>query len=397
SELVGEYHQLFQKYSELDAQISEYDERARSASRRSAELEFVVEELGSLNLQPGLRSTLEAEVGRLANAERLINAAQLVVDQLVESDGVGEKFSEIASELSEIAALDGGMNECRERFEGVRIELDDIARTLRSYAESIELDQAGLEVAREKLAELARIERKYRTDSAGLIQIAKEAEEELEGLRIQPKQEALRKELDQILQNLMALGMSLRNRRLKSAKLLVKSVIAELKELNMAGAVIEVQHQETGPGSHGLDRLALLGSMNKGEDPKPLNRIASGGELARLMLVLKKVLRDRSGVNVLVFDEVDSGISGAVARAVGDKLKSLAEESQVICITHLAQVASLADRHFLVDKVVGKRTISVIRELQGEQKVEEIARMLAGYQITSASRESARELLSSNS
>ncbi|MCB0332682.1 MAG: DNA repair protein RecN, partial [Bdellovibrionales bacterium] len=122
----------------------------------------------------------------------------------------------------------------------------------------------------------------------------------------------------------------------------------------------------------------------------------SGGELSRIMLVLKKVLRDSSGVDVLVFDEVDTGVSGSVARSVGEKLKQLSAGSQVVCITHLAQVASFADRHFLVEKVVGDRTTSVIRPLLDEERIEEIARMLAGYKITAASRESARELLTSN-
>jgi len=145
----------------------------------------------------------------------------------------------------------------------------------------------------------------------------------------------------------------------------------------------------------GFERVEFLVAPNKGEGFKPIAKIASGGELARILLVLKKVLRDRSGVNVLVFDEVDSGVSGKVARAVGEKLKSLAAGSQVICITHLAQVASLADHHFKVDKLSGKRTISIIKEISGDEKVEEIARMLAGYTITAASRESAKELLSS--
>ena len=145
----------------------------------------------------------------------------------------------------------------------------------------------------------------------------------------------------------------------------------------------------------GADRCQFLISTNPGHSVKPLKEVASGGELSRIMLVLKKALRERTGVNVLVFDEVDSGVSGGVARAVGEKLKALAQCSQVICITHLPQVASLADHHLLVEKSGRKFTTSVVREIKGEERVQEIARMLAGYKITKASRQSAVELLAS--
>ena len=162
----------------------------------------------------------------------------------------------------------------------------------------------------------------------------------------------------------------------------------------MQGVSFEVSIQKTEYGPLGQDMLEFLISTNPGTAAKPLRKIASGGELSRIMLVLKKILREKSGVNVLIFDEVDSGVSGAVARAVGEKLHTLASHSQVLCITHLPQVASLADKHFRVEKQVVKQdTMSLVRELSKDERIHEVARMLSGHTVTEAARQSAKELL----
>jgi DNA repair protein RecN (Recombination protein N) len=163
----------------------------------------------------------------------------------------------------------------------------------------------------------------------------------------------------------------------------------------MVGAAIDVRFTPCEPTTIGTDRVEFLISTNKGEPFGSLAQIASGGELSRVMLVLKKILREQSGVNVLIFDEVDTGISGGVARSVGRMLKDISGQSQILCITHLPQVASLSDKHFLVQKEVGERTMTVVRALSESEKVDEIARMLAGFTITEASRASARELIES--
>ena len=181
--------------------------------------------------------------------------------------------------------------------------------------------------------------------------------------------------------------------RTKAAKKLVKQVEKELQELAMKEAKLDVAFTKKDFHAHGRDAVEILISTNKGQKLKPLKHVASGGELSRIMLVLKKVLQDKAGINVLIFDEVDTGISGAVARAVGEKLKSLADKSQVICITHLAQVASLGDHHLLVEKVSGKKTLSHVKEIEGQEKLEEVARMISGYDVTKASLQSAKELL----
>ena len=185
------------------------------------------------------------------------------------------------------------------------------------------------------------------------------------------------------------------NERKIFAKKLQENVKLELSELNLPNAKFEVQFNRTEIDETGGDDVEFMLSLNKGYEVKPLKKIASGGELSRILLVLKKILKDKYGVNVLVFDEVDSGMSGKTARAVGIKLKELSSTSQVICITHLPQVASLADTHYKVFKNDSNLVLSQIIEIKGEDRIEEIARMIAGYEVTEASKASARELIAS--
>ncbi|MCB0331180.1 MAG: DNA repair protein RecN, partial [Bdellovibrionales bacterium] len=163
----------------------------------------------------------------------------------------------------------------------------------------------------------------------------------------------------------------------------------------MKSVKLQLDFEEHEPRESGTETVRVMFAPNPGEPPKPLQEVASGGELSRVMLIIKKLFRDRSGVNILIFDEVDTGVSGAVAQAVGEKMCEISEFSQVICITHLPQVACYADRHFAIAKSSGKRTRSIVSVLEGEQQVEELAKMLSGYEVTAAARESARQLLSS--
>ena len=277
----------------------------------------------------------------------------------------------------------------------MRLNFESLETEVLSYLSSLSLDENKLLLLREELAEIARLERKYRCNDSGLIELLKTSKARLSTLADLNDGKELGKKLQTCREELQAIAHELSKRREISGNTLVKAVEKDLTSLSMPEAKIKVEIEEADFSESGCDLLEFLISTNKGEMFKPLRQIASGGELSRIMLVLKKNLKDRSGVNVLVFDEVDTGISGSVARAVGEKLKNLSAHSQVICITHLAQIASLADIHILVNKEVNDRTISLVKVLQGEEKVDEIARMLAGYEITDATRESAKELLSS--
>jgi DNA repair protein RecN (Recombination protein N) len=314
---------------------------------------------------------------------------------LAAEEGISASLKEVAGALQEIQRLDPSAQKMVEEFEVARNALAESELSIDRYVSSLEFDADSLEGLRSELSELARLERKYRLDDAGLCALRVDAERELVVLNAVTGAKELEQEVAALFDQMMRVGRALSVARQRGAIDLTKAVVSDLKELNMTGASLQVTFSEGEPSSLGLDKIEFLISTNKGEPHGALNKIASGGELSRVMLVLKKILRERSGVNVLIFDEVDTGVSGGVARSVGQMLKEISAQSQVICITHLPQVASLSDRHFLVNKQVGDRAVTTVKQLTEEEKVDEIARMLAGYTITEASRASARELIGS--
>jgi DNA repair protein RecN (Recombination protein N) len=391
------YERLYREWKTLDEELKAREARIEKNALRQAELEFIAEELRNAQLVPGLREQLESQVKRLSRSEGAVGSARQVLDTIQAEGGLSDQMSSAWARVQELMKLDSEFEKSASGLKNARLELEAFEADLEKYSAGVEVDPETLEALRERLAEVARLERKYRTNDAGLLELFVRTEKELIELESDEGTEKLRAQVGEMLIAARTAADHITANRLKAGKRLAKEVEKELGELNMAGARLELRLEKGELGPNGQDRGEIYLSTNKGEPPLELRRIASGGELSRIMLVLKKILKDRSGVNILVFDEVDSGVSGGVARAVGQKLKSLAQHSQVVCITHLAQVASLADVHFLVGKKTGKRTISVVKELSKEERVEEVARMLAGYEITAATRESARELVSSKS
>jgi len=392
-EKVKEAYELWHaaKCELLSLQASE-----ASGAQRREELRHTLEELEALpNLKVGRRAELEGEIKRIGNFERLNQAGQRALDLLTGEEGLGVKLREVSAVLAELRRYDPATATIINDFEVARDALTRSELAIGRYVHTIDADTSSLEDLREELSEIARLERKYRTDDAGLCERRERAREEISRLGGGPGAQALEREVAAKLHDFKTQALELRKTRQKAAKTLTSSVTEALAELNMADARLEVRFGECDPTPRGVDRVDFLMSSNKGESHGALSQIASGGELSRVMLVLKKILREQSGVNVLIFDEVDTGISGGVARSVGRMLKDIASQSQVVCITHLPQVASLSDKHFLVQKEIGDRAVTVVRALTEGEKVDEIARMLAGFTITEASRASARELIES--
>lgn len=387
------YRSWFEKRAEL---LKLQEAHAKGVARRE-ELESIVSEIGGLTkLKVGRRLELEGEIKRIGNAERLINVGQRALELLSGEDGLSLRMKELSGAMHELVRLDPGASSILTEFDAARTALVRSELSIGRFVQALDLDSSSLEKLREELSDLARIERKYRVDDAGLLALKRESEQELDAISGGERYREIEREVAMLLEQVLKVGQELRALRSKGALLLCSSVGQDLAELNMRDASLDVRFSEIGPTASGLDKVELLISTNKGEPHATLSHIASGGELSRVMLVLKKILRERSGVNVLIFDEVDTGISGGVARSVGQMLKEISIRSQVVCITHLPQVASLSDRHFLVNKEVGERAVTVVRQLTDLEKVDEIARMLAGYKITEASRASARELIGSS-
>ncbi len=393
AEQMREAHRI---WADRRSELQKLKESHAKGAERREELEALLEDLSALpGLKAGRRVELEREVKRIGNAERLISVGQRALGLMSGEEGLTISMKELAGCIQEISRLDPGAAAIVSDFEQARAALSRSELSISRFVDSLDLDAETLESLREELSELARLERKHKTDDAGLVALKDRAERELSALSGADGLKGLEQEVAQLFDRAMKVGRELRKARTAGAKQLCKAVAQDLAELNMRDATLDVRFTETEPCASGIDRVDFLISTNKGQPHAPLASIASGGELSRVMLVLKKILRERSGVNVLIFDEVDTGISGGVARSVGQMLKEISDRSQVVCITHLPQVASLSDRHFLVNKQVGDRAITVVKQLSEDEKVDEIARMLAGYTITDASRASARELIGS--
>lgn len=395
--LLSEYAKRYTEYRTIAERLQSREADQRRLRLRREELSTTIRELSVIDLTDGIRQSLEDRVSRLANAERLLAGVQAAEQTLTDDQGALANLRFATNQLSELSRLDAALCPIAEQLTNAQLVIRESVRDIDSYAAALDVDEQQLELLRDQLAEVARLERKYRTNDAGLIALLREASDELAKLEDEEDTDALQEKLRHALAAAEELATELSERRHAAGKELSATVEQELAEVNMKGARLVVEHvtlPELAPA--GRERAEFLLSSNKGDALRPLRQIASGGELSRILLVCKKVLRDRSGVNVLVFDEVDTGISGGVARAVGLKLKALARDSQVICITHLPQVASLADTHLLVTKIQDDRARSVVRVLSQDERITEIARMLAGAEITRAARESARELLSAD-
>ena len=394
-ELVERMRKAHREWADAKSELTRVKEAFEQGAARREDLEHTRAELENLpNLRPGRRKELEGEIKRIGNFERLVALGQKLEDLLLGEEGIGIRLKEISAAMTEMSRLDPSIGSTQEDFENAKRALNHSEIAISRYVGSLEVDASTLETLREELSEMARLERKYRVDDAGLCALKERVKRELSQLFGGQGFRELELTVGRLHDIAMTLGRELRKVRQKGAEELCKAVSGDLKELNMRDASLKVQFTDIEPSSLGIEKTEFLISSNKGEPHGALIQIASGGELSRVMLVLKKLLRERSGINVLIFDEVDAGVSGGVARSVGLMLKEISKQSQVVCITHLPQVASLSDRHILVNKEVGERAVTVVRVLSEEEKVDEIARMLAGYKITETSRASARELIS---
>lgn len=395
-ELLTVYRQVFERWREAQAQLQAARNESSFQESRQLELEDAVAEIEAVSPAKGLRQELEQQVQRLGAVEKISSLITSVAERLESEDGVIDQLKQAAGELNTLLKFDSEASPLIKVLSDAQNSVAEFSFGLERYARGIVGDDEKLEALRERLSLLARLERKYRESDEGLEALLERFKAELSAISRRKDLKGLESEERALHGELINLGAKLSKARREAGDHFAKAICKELQEVGMGGATLSLKLEQIEPSATGMDRVEILFSANKGEPMRQLKTVASGGELSRLLLVMKKALRDRSGVNVLVFDEVDTGISGAVARAVGLKLRGLAEYSQVICVTHLPQVASLASHHFVARKFAKGRTTSLIAEVVREEQVEEIARMLSGAKVTESSRQSARELMEAN-
>jgi DNA repair protein RecN (Recombination protein N) len=387
------------------------DERTRA--EREEFLKFQLKELVDAGLEPGEDERLKLERDRLRSAEKLLSAARRGEDSIYAREGaVAEELGTIGRELAELGKIDPELGRVGKQIDEARVTLEEAARDLRRYADGLDADPERLSQVEERTDLIMKLLRKHRaeaTDVEGLIRRRDALQKELADLTSHEARRAeLAAELEAARAQARKLAAALTTAREKAAKTLQSRVGAALAELAMAGARLVPAVSGTAAregddpamvfdgrrlGATGWDRVEFQLAANKGDEPRPLHKIASGGELSRIMLALKRILSRADQVATYVFDEVDAGIGGAVADVVGRQIRAVAEDKQVLCITHLPQIAAHAAVQFRVEKVErGGRVHTNVRKLTAAERKEEIARMLGG-KVTPKARAHAEELL----
>jgi DNA repair protein RecN (Recombination protein N) len=364
-------------------------------------MEQAARDLDEARLVPGEEETLRADAARLGHADRLRELVEQALGRLSEGDGAADAaLAEAARALGQAAALDPSLAGTLPALEEARIVVSETARGLGGYASRLEADPRALERVEARRELIARLVRRYHRDVPALVAWREELRRDLAaGLDAGAARQRARAAAGTARTDCLAAARALSRRRRLAAAEWAERLTREMKPLGLPHAALTFAFAPDGaeppePGPHGLDRVEILFTANPGEPARPLQRIVSGGELSRVMLALKVALEERDPVDVLLFDEVDSGIGGVVAQAVGERLRALARRRQVICVTHLPMIAALAGHHLRVTKsVAGGRTTARIEAVEGGERVEELARMLAGGRVTDTTRRQARELL----
>ena len=379
---------------QTERELQEIVAREREREQMLDLYRFQVDEIRAANLQVGEDEQLETEARRLMHAEKLVALAGNAYDALMGENGAYDQAASASRNLTEIARIDPSVSPWGEMLEGALAQLEEVAHNLRAYAESIEYDPARLEAVIERQELIKRLKRKYGDTIEAVLQYADEAAAKLHALETQTERRAeLEAELARLQESAHALCEQLSALRRDGAQRFADAVQAVLRTLAMERAQFTVEVRPKPMDTTGADSVEFLFSANPGEPPRPLNKIASGGEMSRVMLALKTVLADAAPVPTLVFDEIDAGIGGRTAHAVGEKIAQLARHCQILCVTHLPQIACRANHHLLIEKHTdGAATRVSVQPLTGEARVLEIARMLAGTP-TEAALQHARELL----
>ena len=399
----------YREWRELGGEIAERSARSAERVRREDQLRHEIEQIEDLDPAPGEIDELEAEHRRLAHSDRLAHATRQAYDAIDGDAGIRDRLGQARTALAQSVSLDPDLGPLLEGLERAALEVEEAAVSLARYGEDLEADPGRLAAVESRLSDLGRLRSRYGDSVHEILQHREVARQELEQLAGGEERIAeLEARRASIADALEADGLRLSELRRKAAAGLEQAVMREFGALDLDGARFEVRLEalspprepSTGPepfcGPQGRERARFQLGANAGEGSRKLREAASGGELSRLYLSLRNALRDAGPGGILIFDEVDAGIGGQTARRVGERLRELATRYQVLCVTHLPQIAALAETHHRVAKRRrAGRTETWVECLGAEARVQEIARMAAGGRVTEAARAHARELLES--
>jgi DNA repair protein RecN (Recombination protein N) len=394
--LRGEFQKQYQEFVSLSEEVERIRAEKERRARERELMAFQSKEIEASGIQIGEEESLKEDRTILTHAKKLMDFAHASEGTLYSEEGSTiEKIQRILNQGREMAAIDPSLSHLLKGLESTLIQLEDIALALRDYSRRVEVNPTRLDEIENRLEEIDRLKRKYGSSIKEVLAFKQRIDEALKSFTSdEEKLSQLEGRLEPLRQTMNHLGQKLSGERKRVAMGLKKSVEKELNSLGMKKTIFEIHIDPFPLSPKGVDRVEFLISPNVGEEVKPLAKIASGGELSRIMLAMKRILAQVGGRQVLIFDEVDAGIGGAMAEVVGKKLKELSRHHQVICVTHLPQIACFADRHHSVRKEVkAGRTVTLVDQLDKESIVDEIARMLGGVKVTEKTKAHAREMI----
>ena len=396
--LIEDYHSSFRELQSIAKKINKIKTEQSKKEFRMAELADIVEEINAHNIHEGEDKEIEAELNISKNAVAISEALYMAKQLLSgddDTDGAVEMTQRASKSVEGYTDIMTEISPIYDRLSSAAIEMEDISEEIGSLLDSLDIDPKRYDYLNQRSDELRRIMKKYGPELDDVLTTLENSQNELDELSgAEQSLDELNKEKERLLAEVSKKAKALSDHRKKAGERFVSQVTEELEFLNMPKVKLVVQ-QKTGKLTiNGMDSIEFLISANLGEEPKPIAKIASGGELSRIMLALKNVIAEKDSIGTLIFDEIDTGVSGRAAQKIGIKLKQISRLRQVLCVTHLAQMAVMADNHLLIEKnIQGDRTVTTVRTLDHEQRKYEIARIMGGENITELMLENAEQYL----
>ena len=392
------YSEKFAALQEIQSKISALQMDESEKARRIDTLQFQIKDLERANLQMGEEEELLERRNLLRNGEKFISAIQgadYCLNGDDNSEGVLSLLRQAQEQLSSLRNLSDAFSQLYERLESAYSEVYDIAYTVQEKKDEFDFAPGELDIVESRCDLLYRLKKKYGATVEDMMAYLERCKQELDQIAFADDRLALlQKQHEKAMNDVLAAARELSLQRKVVAKDLEQQIIQELQELNMSSIRFEVAFSEKNPDANGIDEVRFLMSANVGEELRPIHKIASGGELARIILAMKTVFSQQEQIGTMVFDEVDTGVSGRAAQKVAEKMARISRQKQVLCVTHLPQLAAMADTHFTVEKgVSGGRTFTKVQELSRLQRREELARLTGGEQISQTMVDGAEELL----
>lgn len=412
-QFLKEYEELYHKWSQLKKDYKEQNQNEKELAQRLDLLTFQLNEIQSANLIPKEDDELLEERNTLVHFERIFQSLKDAYNGLHgEMRGGLDWLSHTANHLEAAGENNQELQKLYEDYIDHYYMIEEISYKIRQHIDGMEFDPERLEFIESRLNELNQLKKKYGSNVEEIMEYSATIEEELETIKNRDEHLLrLEQRFKELTEDLLLEAKQLHDVRVKAAKGLEKAVLKELKELYLekANFIVEVAYTKSDqnelmlegssvrPNNKGIDRIHFYISTNPGEPPKELNKIASGGEMSRIMLAMKNIFAQHQGITSVIFDEVDTGVSGRVAQAMAEKMYNISIDSQVLCITHLPQVAAIADTHLRIEKHMNHdRTTTSVTELSREDRIAEIGKMITGEELTEASKQHAKELIEMN-